>query len=78
MDYSNMPLEEKRSFYRCGDDYVTLDQVLPWPDYVKERPCSFTRRGTVLLMLFCTITVVPIEAFRKMLTNSFPNLKEHL
>jgi hypothetical protein len=23
-------------------------------------------------------TVVPIEAFRKMLTNSFPNLKEHL
>jgi hypothetical protein len=25
-----------------------------------------------------TITVVPVEAFRKMLTNSFPNLKEHL
>jgi hypothetical protein len=24
------------------------------------------------------ITVVPIEAFRKMLTSSFPNLKEHL
>ena len=24
------------------------------------------------------VTVVPIEAFRKMLTNSFPNLKEHL
>jgi hypothetical protein len=23
------------------------------------------------------ITVVPIEAFRKMLTNSFPKLKEH-
>jgi hypothetical protein len=25
-----------------------------------------------------SFTVVPIEAFRKMLTNSFPNLKEHL
>ena len=25
-----------------------------------------------------TLTVVPIEALRKMLTNSFPNLKEHL
>jgi hypothetical protein len=25
-----------------------------------------------------SITVVPIEAFRKMLTSSFPNLKEHL
>jgi hypothetical protein len=24
------------------------------------------------------ITVVPMEVFRKMLTNSFPNLKEHL
>ena len=27
---------------------------------------------------FSHITVVPIEVFRKMLTNSFPNLKEHL
>jgi hypothetical protein len=26
----------------------------------------------------CVFTVVPIEAFRKMLTNSFPNFKEHL
>ena len=24
------------------------------------------------------LTVMPIEVFRKMLTNSFPNLKEHL
>ena len=55
MDYSNMPLEEKRSYYECGNRYVTLDQVLPWPDYVKENHCSFTREGTVLLMLFCTI-----------------------
>jgi hypothetical protein len=29
-------------------------------------------------MSFKLITVVPIEAFRKMLTNSFPNLNEHL
>ena len=55
MDYSNMPLEEKRSYYLCGNDYVTLDQVLPWPDYVKENNRFFTRKGTVLLMLFCTI-----------------------
>ena len=33
------------------------------------------RRGEVMITV---ITVVPIEAFRKMLTNSFPNLKEHL
>ena len=40
-----MPLEEKRSYYRCGDDYVTLDQVLPWPDYVKDDLYSFTKHG---------------------------------
>jgi hypothetical protein len=53
--YSNMPLEEKRSYYLCGNNYVTLDKVLPWPDYVKENNRFFTRKGTVLLMLFCTI-----------------------
>ena len=50
-----MPLEEKRSYYLCGNDYVTLDQVQPWPDYVKDNHRFFTRDGTVLLMLFCTI-----------------------
>jgi hypothetical protein len=55
MDYSNMPLEEKRSYYRCGDDYVTLDQVQPWADFVKDNHQFLTEEGTVLLMLFCTI-----------------------
>jgi hypothetical protein len=55
MDYSNMPLEEKRLYYECGNRYVTLDQVQPWPDYVKDNHRFFTRDGTVLLMLFCTI-----------------------
>jgi hypothetical protein len=55
MDYSNMPLEEKRSYYLCGNDYVTLDQVLLWPDYVKKNRQFFTEEGTVLLMLFYTI-----------------------
>jgi hypothetical protein len=59
-----MPLEEKRLYYECGNNYVTLDQVLPWPDYVKENHCSFTREGTVLLMLFCTIkTLLHIKKF---------------
>jgi hypothetical protein len=52
MDYSNMPLEEKRSYYRCGNDYVTLDQVLPWPDYVKENHWSFTREGIFNVILY--------------------------
>ena len=43
-----MPLDEKRSYYRCGDDYVTLDKVLPWPDYVKEEHYSLCKKGILL------------------------------
>ncbi|CAB4023405.1 Hypothetical predicted protein, partial [Paramuricea clavata] len=45
LDYSKMPLEKKRSHYRCGNYYVTLDQVQPWPDYVKDSHYSFTKKG---------------------------------
>jgi hypothetical protein len=51
----------------------------PWkfPDIFDEggRVYFISRPIIYLLDVF---TVVPIEAFRKMLTNSFPNLKEHL
>ena len=72
MDYSNMPLEEKRSYYLCGNDYVTLDQVLSWPDYVKERHWSFTREGTVLL-LFCTIKTI-LHIKKSFPSSEFPAL----
>jgi hypothetical protein len=52
MDYSNMPLEEKRSFYLCGNDYVTLDQVKPWPDYVKDNHRFFTRKGIINVIFY--------------------------
>jgi hypothetical protein len=67
-----MPLEEKRLYYECSNDYVTLDQVQPWPDYVKDNHRFFTREGTVLLMLFCTIkTLLHIK-------NISPPLKSQL
>ena len=47
-----MPLEEKRSYYLCGNDYVTLDQVQPWPDYVKENHRLFTTIGTINVILY--------------------------
>ena len=52
MDYNNMPLEKKRPYYECGNDYVTLDQVLPWLDYVMGRPYLFTRRGIINVILY--------------------------
>jgi hypothetical protein len=68
-----MPLEEKRSYYRCGNNYVTLDQVLPWPDYVKDNHFSFTREGTVLLMLFCTIKTL-LHIKKSFPSSEFPAL----
>ena len=49
LDFSSMPLEEKRSYYRCGDFYVTFDQIQPWPDYVKDSHYFFTRKGNIIL-----------------------------
>jgi hypothetical protein len=77
MDYSNMPLEEKRLYYECGNDYVTLDQVQPWPDYVKDNHLFFTREGTVLLMLFCTIKTL-LHIKKSFPSSEFPLVKPPL
>ena len=31
--YEGLSLEDKRKEYKCGDRYVTLDQVVPWSDW---------------------------------------------
>lgn len=31
--YLALTTEEKRKFYKCGDSYVTLDQIVTWPQY---------------------------------------------
>ena len=50
--------------------------------FVRFYVCSFHQNRCCNIQYVDSITrgftVVPIEAFRKMLTNSFPNLKEHL
>ena len=28
--YDNLPLEEKRKLYTCGDDFITLDRIPTW------------------------------------------------
>lgn len=36
--YLNMELDEKRKLYKCGDEYLTLPNILTWAEYfVKER-----------------------------------------
>ena len=31
--FLGMSLEEKRKLYRCGEDYVTLNQIPTWPEF---------------------------------------------
>ena len=53
-DFSNMPLEEKRSYYRC-EYFVTVDKVQTWPEYAKDIHYYFTEKGIILLYSFIII-----------------------
>lgn len=35
--YLTMSLDEKRKNYKCGNNYVTLDQVSRWPEYASAK-----------------------------------------
>ena len=47
--FLKMPLAEKRSLYKCGENYVTVDKVPTWTQHYKEkiRP----KHGKPLLVL---------------------------
>lgn len=47
--FDKMPLDEKRELYRCGKDFVTLDSILPWSEYLQENVHTIFRkkRGAV-------------------------------
>ncbi|XP_046848460.1 protein AHNAK2-like isoform X2 [Xenia sp. Carnegie-2017] len=42
-----MSVEEKRVHYRCGRDYVMLESISPWPDYVDEKQPKFVKKESV-------------------------------
>ena len=37
LEYSKMPLEEKRKHYDCGEDYVTISSVPTWSEFHKSK-----------------------------------------
>lgn len=39
-----MPLDEKRELYRCGKDFVTLESILPWSEYLRENVHTIFRK----------------------------------
>ena len=45
-----MQLDEKRELYRCGKDFVTLDCIPPWSEYLGENAHTiFKKIGTVII-----------------------------
>lgn len=54
--FDEMSLDEKRKLYRCGKDFVTLDSILPWSEYLRENAdIIFRKIGTVLRSLSLTL-----------------------
>lgn len=55
--FDKMPLDEKRELYRCGKDFVTLDSILPWSEYLRENVHTIFRkkRGAVQRSLSLTL-----------------------
>ncbi|KAK3729884.1 hypothetical protein QZH41_005329 [Actinostola sp. cb2023] len=41
LKYQNMSPEKKRRLYKCGDDYVKLDDILTWTQYFDEQSFIF-------------------------------------
>lgn len=35
--WKNLPLEDKRKQYRCGDEYLQLKDIKTWTEYVSKR-----------------------------------------
>ncbi|XP_064621962.1 ADP-ribose glycohydrolase MACROD2-like [Lineus longissimus] len=46
--YLNMPIEEKRLVYKCKDKYLTIDDVLTWPQFAEENDIQPARKSKIL------------------------------
>ena len=42
--YSQMPVGEKRKYYRCGQNYVTVNEVPTWEQYWKDNSYHFSKK----------------------------------
>ena len=37
IDFSQLPIEKKRNYYKCEKDYLTLSDIPPWSEGCKSR-----------------------------------------
>lgn len=43
--YINMSKEEKRKLYKCKNDYITLDEILTWPQFYSDEKLNDENTG---------------------------------
>ena len=43
--YTNMSKEEKRKLYKCKNDYITLDEILTWPQFYSDEKLNDENTG---------------------------------
>ena len=41
--YCDMPVKERRRFYRCGPDYVTVNDIPTWAKYWHDNAYHFSK-----------------------------------
>ena len=52
--FDDLPVNEKRKLYKCGEDYVTLNKVPLWPEYRQENLYAiYGKKGTCINKLVC-------------------------
>lgn len=71
--YLDVPLDEKRTMYKCGNKFTTLDKVDPWTttlsrleDSLKLNQSDFqkiTGKHLVLVIKLCLISELTLRSF---------------
>jgi hypothetical protein len=41
--WMNLPLNDKRNYYKCGSNYLMLDSIPTWPEFFKNNKCTITK-----------------------------------
>ena len=43
--YIKMSKEDKRKLYKCKNDYITLDEILTWPQFYSDQELNDENTG---------------------------------
>lgn len=69
-----MSLFEKRQWYKCGREFVTLDEIPPWSKSIKEQTSSPSSSINDKISIFLgNITTLEVDAIVNAANGSLKN-----